>query len=340
MNYFYKEDYSLQRLGPGAHVNPMIDYYSILGLDRDCAREEIKGAYHRLAKQYHPDINKSPGAPEKFRMISEAYEYLIKVREGGQPDIPEYGGNGSNGGSAPTGGSSRTNGLRPVEEIIAALNSQDREVVRAAVEALGTRRFYDNGGVINILVGYLRSPDVTLRRSAIMALGRLGNPAAVGDLAKTLRDGETQVRFDTVVAMGNIGVPAALTYLELMDPEDPLNDALVMNARRETIYGIKKKNRMYPPARKCPYCGGYDIVSRSGPFKCHECGRSFGKTEEQPEDEPGQYTCGGTGRKSPKTESVERQGIFRSKTLRNLAALSILLLMFLIIGAIVIANNC
>jgi hypothetical protein len=317
----------------------MIDHYSILGLDRDCPREEIKSAYHRLAKQYHPDINKSPGAPEKFRMISEAYEYLIKVREGEQPDIPEYESDGSNGGRAATDRGSRTNGLRPIEEIIAALNSQDQDVVRAAVEALGTRRFYDNNGVINILISYLRSPDVVLRRSAITALGRLGNPAVVGDLAKTLRDAETQVRFDTVVAMGSIGAPAALTYLELMDPEDPRNDALVMNARRETIYGIKKKNRMYPKSRMCPFCGGYDIASRPAPFKCHECGRSFGKAEQRPGAGPVQDTGGHAWRKSRETEPYERQRIFRSKTFRNLAVLSVLLFLFLIMGAILIANN-
>ncbi|HEY3272955.1 MAG TPA: DnaJ domain-containing protein [Methanocella sp.] len=273
----------------------MIDYYSILGLDRDCTREEIKSAYHRLAKQYHPDVNKGPGAPEKFRMISEAYEYLSKVRDGEQPDVRGYRGDGNKDDHTATGRGSRANGLRPVEEIIAALNSRDSEVVRAAIEALGTRRFYDNSGVINILVGYLRSPDVTLRHSAITALGRLGNPVTVSDLAKMLRDGETQVRFDTVVAMGNIGAPAALTYLELMDPEDPRNDALVMNARRETIYGIKKKNRMYPPSCKCPYCGGYDISRRSAPFRCHECGRSFGSAGGQPEPDRKPETGAGSG---------------------------------------------
>jgi hypothetical protein len=158
----------------------------------------------------------------------------------------------------------------------------DREVVRAAIEALGTRLFYDNMGVVNILISYLRSPDASLRRSAIAALGRVGNPIATGDLAKMLRDPETQVRFETIVAMGNIGVPMALTYLEMMDPDDPLNDALVMNARRETIYSIKKKNKMYPASHRCPFCGGYDIISKSAPYKCHDCSRPFGKAEEPP----------------------------------------------------------
>jgi hypothetical protein len=69
----------------------------------------------------------------------------------------------------------------------------------------------------------------------------------------------------------------------MMEGEDPRNDALVMNARRESIYGIRKKNRMYPPSRMCPACGGYDIVNSSAPFKCHDCGRSFGHATGQTE---------------------------------------------------------
>ncbi|PYG90346.1 curved DNA-binding protein [Ruminiclostridium sufflavum DSM 19573] len=53
------------------------DYYSALGLERDAAQEDIKKAYRRLAKKYHPDVN--PGnkqAEEKFKQVSEAYEVL------------------------------------------------------------------------------------------------------------------------------------------------------------------------------------------------------------------------------------------------------------------------
>ena len=52
------------------------NYYDILGLGKDASPEDIKSAYRRLAKKYHPDINKEAGAAEKFKEINEAYECL------------------------------------------------------------------------------------------------------------------------------------------------------------------------------------------------------------------------------------------------------------------------
>ena len=52
------------------------DYYEVLGLSKGASQDEIKRAYRQLAKKYHPDINKEPGAEEKFKEINEAYDTL------------------------------------------------------------------------------------------------------------------------------------------------------------------------------------------------------------------------------------------------------------------------
>jgi curved DNA-binding protein len=52
------------------------DYYKILGVARGAGDEEIKKAYRKLARKYHPDVSKEPNAKEKFQEVSEAYETL------------------------------------------------------------------------------------------------------------------------------------------------------------------------------------------------------------------------------------------------------------------------
>jgi curved DNA-binding protein len=52
------------------------DYYEALGVSRDASQDEIRQAHRRLARRYHPDINKDPGAEDRFKQISEAYEVL------------------------------------------------------------------------------------------------------------------------------------------------------------------------------------------------------------------------------------------------------------------------
>ncbi|PIE80107.1 MAG: molecular chaperone DnaJ [Chloroflexi bacterium] len=52
------------------------DYYEVLGVNRNASKDELKKSYRRLARQYHPDVNKSAGAGEKFKEINEAYEVL------------------------------------------------------------------------------------------------------------------------------------------------------------------------------------------------------------------------------------------------------------------------
>jgi curved DNA-binding protein len=52
------------------------DYYETLGIPRTASADEIRRAYRKLAREYHPDVNKSEGAEDRFKEISEAYEVL------------------------------------------------------------------------------------------------------------------------------------------------------------------------------------------------------------------------------------------------------------------------
>ena len=64
-----------------------MDPYRILGVSRDASEEDIKKAYRRLAKQYHPDVNKEPGAEEKFKQIQNAYQQIMDMKKHGGNDF-------------------------------------------------------------------------------------------------------------------------------------------------------------------------------------------------------------------------------------------------------------
>lgn len=81
------------------------DYYEVLGVKKDASDEEIKRAFRKLAKQYHPDVNKEPGAAEKFKEIGEAYSVLSDPNKRSQYDQFGHAAfQGAQGGAGGAGG--------------------------------------------------------------------------------------------------------------------------------------------------------------------------------------------------------------------------------------------
>jgi molecular chaperone DnaJ len=77
------------------------DYYELLGISRDATKEDIKRAYRRMARQYHPDVNKDPGAEERFKEINRAYEVLSEPETRTRYD--RFGEAGVSSGAGPSG---------------------------------------------------------------------------------------------------------------------------------------------------------------------------------------------------------------------------------------------
>lgn len=71
------------------------EYYDRLGVSKDASQGEIKRAYRKMSKKYHPDINKEPGAEEKYKEVQEAYETLSDDQKRAAYD--QYGPDGANG---------------------------------------------------------------------------------------------------------------------------------------------------------------------------------------------------------------------------------------------------
>ncbi|WP_439425909.1 DnaJ C-terminal domain-containing protein [Oenococcus alcoholitolerans] len=85
------------------------EYYKILGLDKNASQDDIKHAYRRLSKKYHPDINHEPGAEDKYKQVQEAYETLGDPQKRAAYD--QYGKAGASGAQNGFGGFSQQGGF-------------------------------------------------------------------------------------------------------------------------------------------------------------------------------------------------------------------------------------
>lgn len=80
------------------------DYYEVLGIEKGASQDEIKKAYRKLSKKYHPDINQEEGSDEKFKEVAEAYETLSDEKKRAQYDQFGHEGMGQQFGGGGFGG--------------------------------------------------------------------------------------------------------------------------------------------------------------------------------------------------------------------------------------------
>ena len=130
----------------------MADFYQILGVSRDADANTLKSAYRKLARQYHPDVNKEPGAEDKFKEIGKAYEALADPETrarydqfgeagiggaAGMPDMGDMGGFGDLfetffngfGGQSSQGGRSQRRGPQQGDDLRYDLNIDFKDAI-------------------------------------------------------------------------------------------------------------------------------------------------------------------------------------------------------------------
>jgi curved DNA-binding protein CbpA len=92
------------------------DYYETLGVSRNSDKDDIKQAFRRLARKYHPDVNKDPGAEDTFKEINRAYEVLSEPETRSRYDQFGEAGLGGGGGGYPGGDTGDMGGFADIFE--------------------------------------------------------------------------------------------------------------------------------------------------------------------------------------------------------------------------------
>ena len=216
------------------------DYYATLGVERSASHDEIKRAYRKLARKYHPDVSKEPAAEAKFKEVAEAHEVLIDPErrvaydeicmrhERGQPFEPPP------GWSSGFEFSGRGDGARPPGDDAAFSEFFSSLFGHGQGAGRGRRHAAANGGhrpgddhhakiEIDLLDAYRGAQrTITLRMPVTDAQGRvtLQDRQLDVNIPKGLRAGQ-QLRLAGQGAAGQGGAPSGDLYLEIQFRLDP-----------------------------------------------------------------------------------------------------------------------
>ncbi len=213
------------------------DYYEVLGVSKTATADEIKSAYRKLAKKYHPDLNKSPDAPAKFKEVTEAYEVLSDQNKRNQYDQfghAAFDNNGANGFQGGFNGFGQ--GFEDFGDINDIFSSFFGGGSRSSRRSNMPRRGQDR--MIQVKISF----DQAVKGTKVdIPLSHVGTcPDCHGTGAKSANDVET---CKTCGGMGRVRM------------------------RRQTLFGMMETEG------ECPDCHGTGKTIKHKCEKCHGAGR-------------------------------------------------------------------
>lgn len=218
------------------------DYYEVLGVSRQATADEIKQAYRTLAKKYHPDLNHSPDAPEKFKEVTEAYEVLNDPQKRAQYDqfgmgaFENNGQNGFNGFNGQQQGNFDGSDFGDINDIFA-------QFFGGGASTSGRRQRRDN------LPRKGQDREITVSLS----------------FDEAVKGGKADIKFDHIVLCPDChGTGAQNDDVQTCSTCGGLGRVRV---RRNTIFGVMESEET------CPDCHGSGKQIHSKCQKCHGVGK-------------------------------------------------------------------
>lgn len=152
----------------------MSDPYKVLGIDRNATDDEVKTAYRKLSRKYHPDANvNNPNkdkAEEMFKLVQQAYDLIMNERKHGGYTSGGFGSNGTYGGFGDFGSFNGNTGY-----------SQDNSYYTAAANYINNARYHEALNVLN----NISDRNAQWYFLSALANNGVGNNILALDMAKT-----------------------------------------------------------------------------------------------------------------------------------------------------------